>query len=69
MAFKKHRIIAQLTVSIYTDVMAVDEESAIDIAKEADMMPIIHDGSEDPLCQWIIDELDGEPENLIIEKC
>ena len=68
MSLKKHRIIAQVTISIYHDVMASGQDEALRLAEDADMMPIMHDGSINSFEHWVADELDGEAENLTIEE-
>ena len=64
---KKYRVSAEVTISIFTDVMATSKKEALELAKERGLSQISDDGF--PEREWTTSgELDGEPKNLTIDK-
>ena len=56
---------AKVTISVYTKVEAETLEEAIEIAiEERQMMNIVSNGGDTEDCNWMCDELDGEPYDI-----
>jgi hypothetical protein len=68
---KKYRVSAQVTISIYTDVMATSKAQALKKAHARDMAAIhhsTHDTEAIAAEEWITSgELDGEPCDAYVE--
>ena len=65
---KKFELVAKITISVYTTVMAKSKEEAIEIAEQRDdMMSISCNNGETPETSWIADCLDGVPFDIEIE--
>ena len=62
----KFTLYATVTVSAYTIVEADSEEEAIAKVIDEGMSPVIGgmNSGEDPEESWIVDDADGEPENI-----
>lgn len=61
---KNFILTARVTISVYTEVEAETLEEAIKIAKNRDLMPIVHSGGETTEDTWMCDELDGVAEDI-----
>ena len=61
---KKFALIAEITISLYTEVEAETLKEAIEIAEERPLMTIIKTGGETKYDTWMSDELDGMPEKI-----
>jgi hypothetical protein len=57
-------LVANITISLYTRVKAKNLKDALEIAKERDLMSIVHNAYETSDDAWIADELDGTPYNI-----
>lgn len=62
---KKIRLVAYVTVSVYTDVWADDEDGAISAVRDREMSGVI--STDNPDETWVCDELDGYPFNISLE--
>ena len=62
---KTFNLCARIVVSAYTTVEANTLEEAIEIAKNRPNMQILHTGGDNADENWMIDELDGTPSNII----
>lgn len=60
----KFTLTGTITISAYTEVEAETLEEAINEAKNRGNAQIIKDGSYNPEGEWIVDELDGEVQNI-----
>lgn len=60
----KFKLVANVTISVYTEVEAESLEEAISIAEERELMPIVHSGGESEEDTWMCDELDGSPMDI-----
>lgn len=61
---KTFKLIASITITIYTNVEAETLSDAIFIAANRDVMQIPTNIGEDKNEEWVADELDGMPEDL-----
>jgi hypothetical protein len=61
---KTFKLIADITVSVYTNVEAETLDEAIELANDRYSMQVLHDESNDPNEEWILDEIDGEVFNV-----
>ena len=60
---------AKITITTYTTVEAGTVEEAIEIAKERmDMMSVHSNNGDSPEEVWMIDELDGTPYDINLER-
>lgn len=57
-------MIANVTISVYTEVEANTLKEAIEIAQERELMGITQSGCDTEEDAWLCDELDGVPENI-----
>jgi predicted phage gp36 major capsid-like protein len=58
------KLIANVTISVYTQVEANTLEEAVEIAKERELMGITQTGCDTEQDTWLCDELDGIPQNI-----
>lgn len=65
---KTFELTATFTISGYTKVEAETLEEAIEIADNRPTMGIVTSGADTEDDSWMIDEIDGEPENIIQQK-
>ena len=63
----KYTLGAYLTISTYTEVEADSLEEAIEIASGRDVCEIHTDGIYTKEELWMVDELDGVPQNIKLE--
>lgn len=61
---KEYIICANVTVSVYTKVIANSIEDAKIIAEDRTPMQVINDGSNDEYEEWMLEEIDGTPFDL-----
>lgn len=57
----KYKLTAKMTISVYTEVEADSLEEAIKIAEDRDYMSIASNGADSEESEWMCDELDGYP--------
>lgn len=62
---KEFNLSASVTISVYTTVEAETLEQAIAIAKNRDVKPYQWGSKDQEKENWISDEFDGEPLNII----
>lgn len=62
----KFKLTANVTISVYTEVEADTLEEAIEIGKERELMGITQTGCDTEKDAWLCDELDGTPENIVV---
>jgi len=60
---KKFKLIADVTISIYTEVEAETLEEAIEIAEDREIINS-NEGTSDVNIEWLTDEYDGMPLNI-----
>lgn len=60
----KFRLSADVTVSAFTDIVAATLEEAIELSKDRQVVIGGNQSGEDPSESWIIEEADGDAENI-----
>ncbi len=68
--WKKYRVNASITISVYTDVQASSPEEALQMAQQRDVIGLCHFCAEgNPDGEWSTNgSLDGEPEGMQVEE-
>jgi len=61
---KTFNIVADVTISVYTEVEAETLEEAIEIAEDRNLMETLCDVGVNPEEEWVTTELNWLPENI-----